>query len=38
MTAIQYLHNGFVWTEVIYPFHGVDVKVTQGHLQAFVIS
>lgn len=35
---IRYLWNGFVWVKVIYPLQGVDVKVSYGHLQAFVIS
>lgn len=35
---IRYLWNGFVWVKVIYPLQGVDVKVSHGHLQAFVIS
>lgn len=38
MIVIRYLWNGFVWVKVIYPLQGVDVKVSHGHLQAFVIS
>lgn len=34
---IQYLWNKFVWAEVIDPLHAVDVKVSQGHLQALII-
>ena len=38
MIAIQYLKNGFVRAKVINLLHGIDVKVSHGHLQAYVIS
>lgn len=35
---ISYLWNWFVWIKVIYPLQGSDVKVSNGKLQAYVIS